>query len=372
MKEKRPPTGKTTRHRDVEWCCGLCRANGGGLVCPNCSSPRMRIKGGLLLPMGEGGETGRAWGWLSEQKDPPDFIFPTEPVTEGKVTLHTNVSFDEDERIEFKEAGFLSHMPSYNQRYEQPQDWFAKGRWRRQPRAPLPELRDFQPSHPIKQKTICQYLTDNQPLKNNRAAYESSFLYLAKELAGAFPEGRHLCKKVQPYFHILLVENIVAMLNSPMSQKDGELYLGIADGGMVLGIPLTPRQRREILYLSNRVLLTIFPPLAPDDVKVSFMDVYSDEALQCPIINHCVIKFSISLKNPHPLYLHPRVSRSSTGTITWNPMLPTASVRRFGSVRKLTNEQIKTHLYGNGGTAGGLYDLFFKKAEREKLTREPA
>eukprot|EP00754_Rhynchopus_humris_P022075 Rhum_TRINITY_DN14770_c4_g1::Rhum_TRINITY_DN14770_c4_g1_i1::g.115711::m.115711 len=351
--------------------CAICKKWGDSdaQLCTWCSSPRLEQRSGLLHPTdAEQCEYGREW---DSEADPPDFPLSTIPVsgTEG-FTIHTAIPFDESNKVEFKECGFLNHFPAFNGIFEEPNDYFLPNlptpggsdrRWKRQSRAPLPEAvarggrgrGSGAPPPPQAQTPLLQHAQARAPGKAaDRERADCSFHHLLKDLAPSFPDGRWLAKRVPPFYEVLLVENVVSMLNSP-SGEDGALYLGVEDAdGRVMGMPLTYRQRRSLLYLSGRVLLTVHPPLLRKDVEITFPQVYSDVAKTRPIRNHCLVKVSVH-KQPRspavPLFVHPRIGRAKyTNKIVWNPFVPQAPVRKLGSKVKLSMEQIKQHLLDTG------------------------
>ncbi|KAJ9455893.1 hypothetical protein DIPPA_21808 [Diplonema papillatum] len=360
------PRSQVRHHDEWEWCCRMCKGQGGGAVCPNCSAPRMEEGKGLLGPAGAAADNGRDWDQPPSQ-DAADFVVPTTPNLSGdKLTLHANLPFDEDHRVEFKECGFLRNFPSYNGLFEQPQDFFLKrsNRWRHQPRAPLPEIarawKTPQTQLQGEQTQLSAHVAAHRNWTDDaREKCDQPFSALIRQLCPSFPDGHWLCKKVSPFFEVILVENVVAMLNSPIA-KNGVLYLGVEDtNGRVMGVTLTYRQRSSLLYLASRALLTIHPRLTKEDLHVSFVPIFSDAECERPIPNHCIIKISIHPADPAPLYLHPRISKSKTGAIQWNALVPVAPVRRLGSVRKLPLQLIKQHIKEHCPADDHRYDAFF-------------
>ena len=306
---------------------------------------------------------GREW---DIEIDPQDFPLNTIPeVCSERLALHHPLPFDEDHRIEFKAASFLTHFPAFNMGFEQPNDYFLynspSARWKKQPKAPIPETvaeartSKYSTSPQVTLRENAQRMLQDDAYRRDRERAEMSFHTLIQQVAPSFPDGRWLSKRIPPFFESLLLENVVAILNSPRC-KDGVLYFGIEDAdGRVTGFPLTYRQRRCVLYLSARVMLTIYPPLKKGDIDITFPQVCSDVELKRPLENHCVVKVSIHPKEGDaavPLYIHPRISKDANGRCSFNPLIPAAPVRRLGSKVKLSVEQIRQHI----SNAGALED----------------
>eukprot|EP01063_Lacrimia_lanifica_P009539 TRINITY_DN16511_c0_g1_i1.p1 TRINITY_DN16511_c0_g1~~TRINITY_DN16511_c0_g1_i1.p1 ORF type:complete len:368 (+),score=91.29 TRINITY_DN16511_c0_g1_i1:108-1211(+) len=362
---------RTHSQRQEEWECCLCRGSGVGEVCGSCQAPKMARREGLLHPVSTLlEEFGREW---DDEEDPKDFVVSTIPVDEKDMalTIHDAISLEEDHRVEFKECSFLATFPAHQGHRQQPQDFFVQAdRWRvMQARFRLPETQKAGASKPKPrlQTALDEYVTTrlrrNQPHGIDKDREKGDLLYsdLIQELAPSFPDGRHLAKAIAPYLETIVVENVVAMLNSRKSCPGGTLYLGVEDSlGRVIGMALTHRQRRTLLYVVNRALLVIHPRLTRNDVTVRFIQVCSDAAHARPIANHCVVKITVQPKpaSDVPLYIHPRIIRKDK-KIVWNPYIPAAPIRKLGSVRRLTVGQIQTHLQSCEGSHGVSYDMFF-------------
>eukprot|EP00756_Hemistasia_phaeocysticola_P021887 Hpha_TRINITY_DN15800_c6_g6::TRINITY_DN15800_c6_g6_i1::g.187012::m.187012 len=314
--------------------CSFCRrAALSGKLCSHCGTPEVRE--GSLLQLVE------PVSWEPPpSEDPQDLLLSTDAAAAEsgtRVCLHSQLPFDEDTRREFKEANYLRSLPPCRGRGEQPQDWWLapKSPWRSQVRFEHPlrkaRRRQVPPPHAATYESLLRKLMQTEG--KGRGGWTTAH-GLLRAFAPSYPDGFDLAWEVPTLFVEHLVTYTCAFLNAG---DGGELYMGVEDReGRVMGVALSARQRRTLLYVAARALQTVHPPLPKGAVRLEFIPVCSDPALSLPVKGCCVIRLTAHLrseKHKPRLFLHPYFKGMPPMWCSlWTPMAP---VRRLGSLKRL-------------------------------------